>query len=91
MKTIELEIKNKLGIHARPASLIAKTAMKFDSEIHIKTLNAQERINAKSIMGIMLLAAAKGVKIIIEADGQDEDEAIFELVELIVENKFFEE
>ncbi|MGM0508176.1 MAG: HPr family phosphocarrier protein [Fusobacteriota bacterium] len=89
MKTIEVEIKNEAGLHARPSSLLVETASKFDSEIKIKT-NGEE-VNAKSIMGLMLLAAEKGRKIEIVAHGSDEDEALEALQKLVEVDTFNEE
>ncbi len=88
MKTKEVEIKNKLGIHARPASLIVQKAMEFDSDIFLKKDDYQ--VNGKSILSVMMLAAEQGSKITLIADGKDEDEAIKALEELF-DNKFNEE
>lgn len=82
-------IVNKLGLHARPASLLVKTAGKFESDIKIEKDGIE--VNGKSIMGVMMLAAEKGSQITIIADGIDEKEAIDSLVTLIVERKFDEE
>jgi phosphocarrier protein len=84
----EVKIKNALGIHARPAGMIANTSSTFKSEVRILKDNLQ--INAKSIMGVMSLAAGKGSYIIIEADGIDEKEAVQAVVHLF-ESKFDEE
>ena len=81
-------LQNKTGLHARPASKFVETANKFTSEIMIKKENTT--VNAKSIMGVMVLGANKGTEIIIEADGSDEEEAVKALVDL-VESKFDEE
>ncbi len=83
-----VEIKNTLGIHARPASEIVKRASKFKSNISIEKDGME--VNAKSIMGILMLACEQGSKITIVADGEDEKEAVENIVEL-VENKFYEE
>ncbi|MBQ3834013.1 MAG: HPr family phosphocarrier protein [Elusimicrobia bacterium] len=80
MKEKKLTILNKLGLHARPASLIVQTAMKFSSSINI--IKDEAKIDAKSIMGIMMLAAACGTELTIQAEGPDEDEAINKLAEL---------
>jgi len=88
LKTKEVEIKNKLGIHARPASLIVQKAMEFDSDIFLKKDDYQ--VNGKSILSVMMLAAEQGSKITLIADGKDEDEAIKALEELF-DNKFNEE
>lgn len=77
----EVEIVNRAGIHTRPASLIVKTAAKFKSEIYL--VKDGFGINAKSIIGIMTMGASKGTKLIISADGEDEQQAVEELSELI--------
>ncbi|MCK4234714.1 HPr family phosphocarrier protein [candidate division WOR-3 bacterium] len=89
MKKNVVTIVNKLGLHARPASLFVKTAGKFESDIKIEKDGIE--VNGKSIMGVMMLAAEKGSQITIIADGVDEKEAIDSLVTLIVEKKFDEE
>ncbi len=81
-------LKNRLGLHARAASLLVNLAKKFNSSIHL--LKDSEEINAKSILGILTLAASKGSELIIKADGEDEEEAVREIEELI-EKKFYEE
>lgn len=88
MAAKEFTIKNRLGIHARPAAKLAKTANLFESTIRV-TKDGLE-INGKSIMGIMMLAAAQGNVIQIEAEGPDEKEAIRTLGDLI-EKKFDED
>lgn len=70
----ELKIVNKQGIHARPAGLIARTASQFESEI--KITKDDYEVNAKSIMGILTLAAACGASVTVSAQGKDEVEAI---------------
>jgi phosphocarrier protein HPr len=85
----EVTIKNKLGLHARPASLFVKTAGRFESTIKIEKDGIE--VNGKSIMGVMMLAAEKGSTITILAEGNDEKEAIEALEELIIERKFDEE
>lgn len=74
-------IKNKLGLHARAASQFVQIANNFDSEIFV-TKNEQE-VNGKSIMGILILAAAKGAQITVRATGSDADGAVAALGELI--------
>jgi len=83
-----LTIKNKLGLHARAAAKLVKTAFKYASKIEI-TAN-DKTVPAKSIMGVMLLAASKGTKIKLVADGPDAQEAMAALTELI-NDKFGEE
>ena len=74
MVEIETTIKNRAGIHARPSALIAQTAVKFSSRIFLEKNG--NRINAKSIMGIITLAASYGSKIKISAEGADEQAAV---------------
>ena len=80
MKEKQLEIINKLGLHARPASLIVQTAMQFNSVIKIE--KDEFSVDAKSIMGIMMLAAAKGTKLTFRIEGSDEQEAMNKMEEL---------
>ncbi len=87
-ETREVIVKNKLGIHARPASLFVKVANRFDCNVFVE--KDGERVNGKSIMGLMMLAAGPGCKIKIHTEGKDASKAIKELVTL-VENKFDEE
>jgi phosphocarrier protein HPr len=70
----EVEIINKLGLHARAAAKLTHVAAQFTSGVWI-TRNGR-RVNAKSIMGVMMLAAAKGSKVVVETDGPDEQEAM---------------
>ena len=86
--TKELTIINKSGIHARPAALFVKTANKFGSDIFVE--KDGEKINGKSIMGLMMLAAGPGSKIILHVKGADADAAIADL-ESLVQRKFDEE
>ncbi|ARU30969.1 phosphocarrier protein HPr [Sulfuriferula sp. AH1] len=77
----DVEITNKLGLHARASAKLTQTAGQFQSEIWI-TRN-QRRVNAKSIMGVMMLAAAKGTVIQLEAEGLDEQPAMTAILALI--------
>jgi phosphocarrier protein HPr len=86
--TKELTIANKLGIHARPAAVFVKTANRFAAEIFVE--KDGEKINGKSIMGLMMLAAGPGSKLILHARGADAQAAITEL-EALVQRKFDEE
>lgn len=74
-------IKNKLGLHARPAALFVQIANKFDCNITVR--KGKEKINGKSIMGIMMLAAGKGDTIYIKAEGDGSDQALMELEKLL--------
>ena len=84
----ELTISNKLGIHARPAALFVKTANRFACEIFVE--KDGEKINGKSIMGLMMLAAGPGSKVTLHVRGTDAVQAIAEL-EALVQRKFDEE
>ena len=88
MQTKEIEIINKLGLHARASAKITQLAGNYQSEVWLS--RNKLRVNAKSIMGVMMLAANKGSKINIETIGQDETEAMLALVTLI-ENYFGED
>ena len=87
MASRELTIVNKLGLHARAAAKLVNLASGFESEITIK--RGRQKVNAKSIMGVMMLAAAKGVMIEVSVDGNDADEALAEITRL-VQNRFGE-
>ncbi|NOZ57455.1 MAG: HPr family phosphocarrier protein [Calditrichaeota bacterium] len=81
-------IKNRLGLHARPAALFVKTAAQFNSDISVVKDGLE--VNGKSIMGVMMLAAEQGSKLTIRANGEDEQEAIAAL-EKLIEDKFYED
>ncbi|HEX6251928.1 MAG TPA: HPr family phosphocarrier protein [Gemmatimonadaceae bacterium] len=83
----EVQIENKLGLHARPAAEVVKTAAKFQSDITICRDDLE--VNGKSIMGVMMLAAEHGSRITLRADGPDEVQAVDALSELIA-SKFRE-
>lgn len=88
MTTKTITIQNKLGLHARPAAMVVSEASRFGSEI---TLNKDGlEVNAKSIMGVMMLAAEMGSQVIITADGQDERSAI-QALEALFASKFNED
>lgn len=75
-------IKNKSGLHARPAAIFVQTANKYDSEITVR--KGKQSVNGKSIMGIMMLAAERGSKIVIAAVGDDANAAVNELEKLLL-------
>ena len=77
----EIEIINKLGLHARASAKLTQTAGQFTSEVWIS--RDDRKVNAKSIMGVMMLAAAKGAKVTIETTGTDEAQAMSALMALI--------
>jgi phosphocarrier protein HPr len=84
----QIKIINKHGLHARPAAQFVKIAGKFSSDI--KVVKDGLEVNGKSIMGIMMLAAEPGSEILLMIDGNDEQDALIALKELI-NNKFYEE
>lgn len=79
----KLIIKNKQGLHARPAALFVQLANKFDSSITVK--KGKEVVNGKSIMGILMLGAGRGSEVFLEADGEDAHLAIIELEKILSE------
>jgi phosphocarrier protein len=81
MARAETEIVNKLGLHARASAKLTQLASRFDAEVWME--KGSRRINAKSIMGVMMLAAGKGSKVAIETDGDDEHEALNAILKLI--------
>ena len=86
--TKEVTVLNKSGIHARPAALFVKTANRYGSDIFVE--KDGEKINGKSIMGLMMLAAGPGSKVTIHIKGADAAAALVEL-EALVQRKFDEE
>ena len=84
----EVPIVNRLGMHARPAAMFVRTASRFQCEVWVE--KEGEQINGKSIMGLMMLAAGQGSKLMIRCDGPDADSALAELEQLIA-NKFSED
>ena len=83
-----IEIINKLGLHARAASKLVNLASQFGSSIYLD--NKGNRVNAKSIMGVMMLAASQGTELILEIEGDDEEACLAALSELI-KNRFDED
>jgi len=83
MQQLEVEIVNKLGLHARASAKLTQIAGSYQCEIWLSRNG--RRVNAKSIMGVMMLAAAKGSKVAIETSGADEDEAMKALTQLIAD------
>ena len=88
MKEIEVLIKNKYGLHARPSSLLANTAGEYKSEIRI--VKEEKEVNVKSIMSLLLLAAGEGTKLKVIAEGEDEDAAL-EAIRVLIEDRKFDE
>ena len=84
-----LRIKSELGLHARAAAKLVKLTSQFESDIKLSRLNAGEQVDAKSILGILLMAAARGTEIEVMTDGKDEEVAMEAVVQL-VNNRFGE-
>ncbi len=70
----DIEVTNKLGLHARASAKLTQLASRFKSDVHLSRNG--RRVNAKSIMGVMMLAAARGATVTLETDGPDENEAM---------------
>jgi len=81
MQKREVEIVNKLGLHARASAKLTQLAARYQSEVQMSRNG--RKVNAKSIMGVMMLAAGKGSKVVIETDGPDESDAMEAIVSLI--------
>jgi phosphocarrier protein HPr len=81
MKRVEVTVVNRLGLHARPSAALTQTATRFKSEVWIA--KGARRVNGKSIMGVMMLAAGRGAILTLEADGPDEDAALAALEALV--------
>jgi len=88
MPSIDLVISNKLGLHARAAAKLTQLASQYKSDVFI--IRDEQKVNAKSIMGVMMLAAGLGVQVTIEAVGEDAPQALSAIQELF-QNKFGEE
>jgi len=81
MKTCQITIPNKLGLHARAAARLVSTASQFVAEIYLE--KGETRVNGKSIMGVMMLAAGQGSRLTLIADGIDEEPALEALCQLV--------
>jgi phosphotransferase system HPr (HPr) family protein len=77
----KMTVKNKQGLHARPAALFVQVANRFESNITVS--RDDEKVNGKSIMGILMLGAEQGSEIILEADGKDAEAALVELAQVV--------
>jgi len=90
MKEIKVIVKNKVGLHARPAALFVQTASKFKSEIKVscvdKDTNKTRIANAKSILSILTLGVFEGTEITIQTTGEDEESAVQALCDLVASN-----
>jgi phosphocarrier protein len=83
MQRREIEIVNKLGLHARASAKLTQLAAKFDSDVQV--MRNGRKVNAKSIMGVMMLAAGKGSKITLEIAGPDEEQAMEAICALVAD------
>ncbi len=83
MPRAEAEIVNKLGLHARASAKLTQAATAYSSEVWLERNG--RRVNAKSIMGVMMLAAGKGAKVIVDTDGADADAALQTILRLIAD------
>ena len=88
MKRKEVPITNKFGLHARPAALLVELASTFESEVQL--VKEETEVNAKSILGVMMLAAGPGNNVTIVAAGKDEEDAV-KAIATLIENRFGEE
>ena len=88
MTTADVEIINKLGLHARAAAKFVTLASKYKSEVYLS--KEQHQVNGKSIMGVMMLAASQGTTLTLQVNGPDEEQASKELIDLI-NNRFGED
>ncbi|MBP6020913.1 MAG: HPr family phosphocarrier protein [Burkholderiaceae bacterium] len=87
MPSIDIVISNKLGLHARAAAKLTQLAGRYGSEIFIA--RGAQRVNAKSIMGVMMLAAGLGVTVKVDATGDDADQALAD-IQILFDSKFGE-
>jgi phosphocarrier protein len=83
MKSTMVTVTNKLGLHARPSAKLTEVASGFASEVWLT--RGEKRINAKSILGVMMLAAANGSELLLEVDGEDEADALAALTTLFAD------
>ena len=81
MQEREAVVKNRLGIHARPSALLVQAAARFVSDITLAKEGLE--VNGKSIMGVMMLAAEEGARVLVRASGEDETEAVLKMAELV--------
>ena len=86
VRTARVTLQNKHGLHARPAHLFVQTANAYASSLRVGRVDDDERVDGKSIMGMMMLAAEKGVELELEATGPDADTMLRALAELVAAN-----
>jgi phosphocarrier protein len=85
-----VQVENKLGLHARAAAKLVRLASRYSSEIHLSREGAIQEIDSKSILGVLMLAAGKGTRLVVSIDGHDEIEAGDAIKQLFAE-RFGEE
>ena len=85
-----MEVDNRLGLHARAAAKLVRVASQYSSQIRLSREGAADTIDAKSILGILMLAASRGVRLVVSIDGQDEVEA-GEAIRRLFEDRFGED
>ncbi|MDG2031825.1 MAG: HPr family phosphocarrier protein [Phycisphaerales bacterium] len=90
MKKVTVKIKNKLGLHARPAMTFAEKAAEFSSDITVRRSDSDSTVDGKSIMQILMLAGTMGTELVISADGQDAGDAL-KTLKALVEARFEED
>ena len=90
MKSVQVKILNKLGLHARPAMTFAEKAGEFSSSVHVRRTDGGETVDGKSIMQILMLAATCGTRLEIQADGDDEASCL-EALKTLVDSRFEED
>lgn len=84
-----MEVSNRLGLHARAAAKLVRLASRFESEVHLAREGADQRIDSKSILGVLMLAAGMGTRLVVSVEGEDEAEAA-EAIRRLFEGKFGE-
>jgi phosphocarrier protein len=89
MIRLSVEVENRLGLHARAAAKLVRAASRFSSNIHVSRVDAEQRIDSKSILGVLMLAASQGTSLDFSIEGRDEREAAVAIRELF-ESKFGE-
>ncbi len=82
IRSEQVEVVNDMGVHARPAAMVVRITNKYEGEIWVEKEGEEERVNGKSIMGIMMLAAGPGTKLIVHTDSPQADELFEELRQL---------
>ncbi len=86
MASRKVTIKNKLGLHARPAMMFVETASKYQAEVSVCRTDQSEPVDGRSIMQMMMLAATQGTQLEISATGEDAEDAVEALIELVKSN-----